>query len=387
MAISCPETQQQELEGTACSVTRRTQIPLESGFRRVSYGFDSLDIGFYVQWDGHWERLLGWLQDNKEQAIRKKLVRDKTPSGRTFFHLPTGKAPNYRYQLRFPEYILYIAIGNLPRDSPNVYVSILSESIWNIGVKETVQQITKDLQEFNGKIIKTLVSRFDLCVDYLLPEDLTLQFLKEHKVCRTRKGSQFDDDDVLETFYVGRRGARFQLRIYNKGKEIMTASGKRWFLKHWGLEKPDGVWRVEFQIRRPALKEFQINTVDDLFEKAPALWEYLTCKWFSLRYRDNERQNRRTVHPWWEDVQQTAHRLGEIIPIERIQKSDLLPPVYHFIKQMGGMLPSYAARLGIRDLSEATAELANDLVTYWFEKDFYNAYDQRLTRLGFSTFQ
>ncbi len=230
MAFLCPEAQSKIEENMAWSVTRHTQIPLQGGFRRVAHGIDSLDIGFFVQWNGHWDKLSRGLQIKKEEARGEEGIKDQTPSGRPFFHLPTGKSPNYRYHLKFPEYHLYLSITNPPGESPNVYVSILSESLWHKGVLESVQQITEDLQELHGAIFKVLVSRCDLCVDFLLPENPTLEFIKHHMVSRTKKTNHYEDSGVLETFYAGKRGAKIQLRIYNKGKEIMSASGKRWFL-------------------------------------------------------------------------------------------------------------------------------------------------------------
>jgi hypothetical protein len=377
---------QADLESMAWSVTRHTQIPLESGFRRLAYGIDSLDIGFYVRWSGRWEALHEALQNKKEQAQRDDGVKDQTPKGRTFFHLRTGKAPNYRYHLKFPEYHLFISITDPPGESPNVYVSILSESLWHKGVLESVQQVTDDLQEFHGKIFKTLISRCDLCVDFLMPEDPTLEFIKAHMVSRTKKTTHYEDNSILETFYAGRRGAKIQLRIYNKGKEIMSASGKRWFLKEWGLERPDRVWRVEFQIGRTALKEREIDTLEDLLANAPGLWDYLTKDWFSLRFQDNERQNRRAVHPWWQDVYATANLFGEVLPLGRTNESDLLPDSGWFVRHIGGMLPSYAARKGIREINDAMRELSVEIICYWFEREFNKTYDKRLLRLGFVNF-
>ena len=54
MVSLCQDSKNEELKDMAWPVTRHTQIPLESGFRRVAYGIDSLDIGFYVQWNGRW---------------------------------------------------------------------------------------------------------------------------------------------------------------------------------------------------------------------------------------------------------------------------------------------------------------------------------------------
>ena len=81
MAFLCPETQKEKEGNMAWSVTRHTQIPLEGGFRRVAHGIDSLDIGFYVQWNGRWDAIHEALQSKKEQAWGEDGIRDQTPKG------------------------------------------------------------------------------------------------------------------------------------------------------------------------------------------------------------------------------------------------------------------------------------------------------------------
>ena len=85
MASLCQEYGNENQGDMAWSVTRHTQIPLESGFRRVAYGIDSLDIGFYVQWNGRWDAIHEALQSKKEQAWGEEGIRDQTPKGRSFF--------------------------------------------------------------------------------------------------------------------------------------------------------------------------------------------------------------------------------------------------------------------------------------------------------------
>ena len=43
------------------------------------------------------------------------------------------------------------------------------------------------------------------------------------------------------------------------------------------------MWRVEFQLKRKVLKEFQIFRVDDLFGQEDKLWLYLTSEWLVLK--------------------------------------------------------------------------------------------------------
>jgi len=367
----------------AWSVTRHTQMPLEEGFKYLASNFESLDLGLFVDWKGNWEKLHLALQEMKEKALGNDGAPDQTPLGRKFIHLPSGLAPNYRYQLKFPEHRLYISITNPPKNSPNVYVRISAESLWLQGLGEAINQPFDDLREFHGEITKQLVSRCDLCADFSLPEPPTLDFLKAWMVSRSNSTRHYEKNGQLETFYAGQGGAKIQVRIYDKGKEILK-SQKLWFSKIWGGGKHKHIWRVEFQLTRPALKDFGVDTVEDLCREAGGIWSYLTHNWFSLRNPENGRQNRREIHPWWQAVQAVAPQFGAAKEATRLGKDDLLQPAGWYVQHIAGMLPSFAARQGIRDLCDAIHELSNHVICYWYDKDFLAAYDKRLFRLGFA---
>ena len=302
--------------------------------------------------------------------------------GRSFLHLPSGKAPNYRYHLQFSEYHLYIAITHPPRNSPNVYVSLNSETLWRLGVYRSVDLVLADLRCFKGTPVNVQVSRVDLCADFHLPGGLTIDFLKQHKVSRSRAFSHHGTGDDLETYYIGGRKAPLLLRIYDKGKEALKKGLKLWLADEWGREDFKDIWRVEFQIRRPALKQFQIDTLEDLMQKAGGVWIYLTTEWFSLRLPDNEKQDRRSLLPWWEEVQKASKRFGPSMTIQRTLDGNLLASVDWYVSHVSGCLPSMAARLGISDINEAMTRMNNEIYQYWFERDFSGEYQKRSIKIG-----
>lgn len=366
----------------ALPVTRHALMPEEEGFEFLHSGIDSLDLGLYVQWKTDlWSALLGRLDACKEQAGKKKNLLDKMPDGRSFMHLPSGKPPNYRFHLQFADYHLYVGITNPPVNSPNVYTSLNSKALWFKGVAKVVNQLRADIRTMGGEVSLIQPSRCDLCADFYLPGDLTLNMIEEHKVSRSKDASHWAKSGQLETYYAGGKGAEIILRIYDKGKEIRS-SGKDWFLDLWSRGSPSGVWRVEFQLRRSALKKWGIDSLDDLTEKLGGLWHYLTSKWFSLRLKDNIRQNRRTVLPWWVAVQNMPTGFGELKQIKKPPDHDRLAPLDWYVSHIGGCLPSYAARRGINDMLDALNQLQNDIGSYWFEKNFDEEVRKRLLKLG-----
>ncbi len=372
---SCPT------QSMAESVTRHALIPLEQGYQFLLAGIDSLDLGVYVTWGADWGLTLSNLQNLKEEGQGKNGKLDQSPKGRTFLHLPGGKPPNYRYHLQFPEYHLFLAITNPPGTSPNAYLSFNAKALWQLGLYRSVDQLHSDLEELGGRIEKIQPSRVDLAADFHIPGGFTLDFLNRHKVSRSRAVSHHATGDTLETFYVGAPGAEIRLRIYDKGKEIKK-TGKEWFLDLWGRDGPKDVWRFEFQVRREALKAYDVDNLDDLMSKLGSIWGYLTQDWFSLRHLDNKRQDRRTPFPWWKSVQE-IQKFGIADILKRREGGDTLPSAEWYISHIAGCLPSYAARIGEMNFHEALNHLNNQICRYWFGRNYSEEFAKRILKLGY----
>jgi len=305
-------------------------------------------------------------------------------SGRSFTFKPNGKGENYRFHLQFEAYNLFIGKSAQPGSSPNVYLSIDAKTLWFKGIETALSWIAEDLQEIgSGKIEFVQVSRVDLCADFWIPGGLSYDFLRFHKVTRNDKSNLIMDKDHAETYYVGDKKTPIQLRIYNKGVEVQLNGGKKlWFRELWQRESTEDVWRTEFQLRRPALKQFGVNSLDDLKQKQAGIWHYLTSKWFSLRLPDNEKAERRTIHPFWCAVQECFQGKSSFNEIKRIYKSDsTVSPEWH-LSHIDGCLSSLASILGITNREDAINELKNLLSKRNNEKDFEAACIKKAIALG-----
>ena len=101
--------------------------------------------------------------------------------------------------------------------------------------------------------------------------------------------------------------------IYNKSEEI-KASGKEWFKLIWkdnGWEGKKDVWRIKFQLRREALKELGIDSVEDIKDNEERLWNYLTTKWLKMN------------HCKWETGQRTKEPVIKPLVREKVIQGDL----------------------------------------------------------------
>jgi hypothetical protein len=107
------------------------------------------------------------------------------------------------------------------------------------------------------------------------------------------------------------------LRIYDKVTELKRSKAtnkQQVFSEIWGVKEYDeqSVTRVEYQVRRPKLREFalseeeRIDTVSDLLNALRSLWHYLTTEWTRHTQNPvnrNHNQSKSKVSEFWQKVQ------------------------------------------------------------------------------------
>ncbi len=186
---------------------------------------------------------------------------------------------------------------------PPVFVQWHSPFIHAYGVDDAVQVVETWL---DGLVMAARAplsaSRLDLYCDFQGwdPEVGDLDRFS----CRATRRTVFEVSG--QTHLVGRRFSGFTFgkgdvvcRIYDK--TLLTASrGERWQEEVWvarDLELP--VWRLEFQLRRRALRRFRLETLEQALSARQSLWLYLT-EWISLRDegRDGNRSRWKEAGAW-----------------------------------------------------------------------------------------
>lgn len=360
-------------------VTRHAPFSEPGEWQFLACNADTLDLGVFVQWGTAWERLQPELEKLKEAAYGTPGV---LWGNGVALVLPTGKPPQYRYHLKFPDFELYIGIQDAPyRSTPNVYVSLSAKLLWHRGIAESVGLIWDVVRGLGGHVLWVQPSRVDLTADFHVPGGLELDFLRAFRVPAKVKMIPYLDGDLLETLYVGEKKSPIQLRIYHKSLEITRNPLKAWMHDIWGLENPENVWRVEFQIRRQLLRETKIASTEDLVEKTAGLWEYLTGKWFSLRLQDNPNSTRRTVHPFWRDVQNVAPHFGTMCAVTR-ERPTRLPDVSRSMAQIYGNFISMSAMENRETQDEAIAHLLEKLLLYCRSRNFEQQLQCRRIKFG-----
>jgi hypothetical protein len=176
-------------------------------------------------------------------------------------------------------------------------------------------------------------------------------------ICRARKFGSFFEGAKFSGITFGKD--ELMLRVYDKGLELKhkTNSQKRALLAEiWGFSRYDEkpVTRIEFQLRRPFLRElesgkygFKVRNFSDLRECMDSLWQYLTVEWSRLASsvpdRKNRHQDRVEVSPFWSLIQSAKFSGKRIVNrVKRYFHKD----IERLVSVASGCLMSIAAITG-----------------------------------------
>lgn len=213
------------------------------------------------------------------------------------------------------------------------------------------------LENIGFKVEKETLSRVDLQV--LLTRDigeLMMPILFSNQcVKRARNHKIVGTDKRPVTSYTV--GGGVQLCIYDKRKELLDTRDevKMSLLVNecLGGEFPDDLTRIEFRLRRDALKYFGINTVQDLLERENAVVDYLTFDWFRIldseKKSEHGHERRQALHPLWQEVRDLFFEYfpgveKERKPIERnSRRREIKCTGESLIKQAVGCIATAAA--------------------------------------------
>ncbi len=345
----------------------------------VVNGLDFLKVSFWLDWDS--TELFRELEDLK--AFVQLTEENSTP-----YHAPGGfdwnlqRTGTSRYNFRLTSGDLTLLLNTRRCDGvvPTARLEIGSLSCWSPGFFTIYERMIQWLKALGATIVKEIVSEVHLAADFLQTDINTLGIENEERwVSRVHKFNIHRDRRKLSGITMGK--GDIMLRIYDKVLELQNSPHKQAvFAEIWEafVYNQFPVTRVEFQIRRAVINEFdnKIITVKNLLFSLQALWIYCTISWsrFCEKTVDrNHNQSKANNAPFWE----TASRLNwtGVHEIER-KKRRQNKSLDHIRANMRGMAMSAGAfndapsddLLKIIEISQNM--LAVDL-TRLFEEDSY----------------
>ena len=196
------------------------------------------------------------------------------------------------------------------------------------------------------------VNRVDLFADWqgwhLALEDA------QRFVCRADARRTYEVAGTLTGFEFGSRKTNtFLARLYDKTAD-MAAKDNGWWPEVWGDRYVPGtpVHRLEFEIGRQGLVEFDLNTPDQVLAATGDLWAYATGEWLTYRSPTaDQTRSRWPLAPEWRQVQRATlgHRA---VGVERLRLTRRSASIEKLLPGLTGYLASLGALIGTEGIDD-----------------------------------
>ena len=331
---------------TTISPPSKIKQTQNSGIQILASNIDTIKLSINIVWKDQFffEKLKegkNLASDNKGEYPVSFYINKDYPND-YLFNIKEHGAQGYEWILLNQEYSLLIGNWEKPKSRPSVLVGIKSETLWRKGPYEAIYFILDFLRAHNGELREPKISRLDLCLDALFPDHLWKMNLLKNKVTRASSTKTFHTHNQLSGIAIGK--SDISVRMYDKPLEIQQQSKKNWMYDVWGLETvPEGfkIIRTEFQLRREAIKQLGIHTLDILFERILNIWAYCTKDWLKFQNNPEKQSHQRETLSWWKDIQNGFNGMESGHPSIRFRASNA--DMNALSQQILGLLSSYAA--------------------------------------------
>lgn len=306
---------------------------------------DTLNIGFYLSALGITEDEEARLEECKQRS--REGGTDFIEFRGKYFQVRSAKS-HYAFVLINDDVTVKIAREvNKAGAFPEVAIEIRSRLL--LAGSDDAYQLIRQWIEKWATIKSEKVSRADLAIDFqgdfkINPDNIVTRAHKEKAHFIEHK-----DRRKLTGYIYGSHN--FMLRIYDKILEIKE-SRKEYIKEEWkqnGWDKHSPVWRVEVQLGRTTLKQFQVESYSDLKKTAPDIWRYATGKWFSERIPSSidKTRSRWQLTDTWETVLNSFGNFGQLSGVVRTRVKDV--KLDNIIAQIAGLETSASALIRSRN--------------------------------------
>lgn len=249
------------------------------------------------------------------------------------------------------------------RHLPSVRIQPRAEYLHARGPVQLIADLRYLLEPELGPLCFS-VSRLDLFVDM---QGWSLKLGDAHPfVCRADARRTYEVGGLLTGFEFGTRKTKtFCARIHDKTADI-DAKGTAWWFEIWGDRFVEGlpVHRVEFEIGRQGLVDFELDTPAQALEGAADLWRYATEEWLSHRFPTADgTRSRWPVSAQWRDVQRATLR-HQAVGITRLHSARRRASIDRLLPGVTGYLASLAALIGTEDIEDTASAVGHHLQSY-----------------------
>lgn len=210
----------------------------------------------------------------------------------------------------------------------DIRVQLQGNGIYAIGINSIIELLKDLVKGYIGDYIP--ITRADL--NCFIQHDFS--FIKKDMFStRKRKYStinEIGDANNTQTIYIGKEP--FKLRLYNKSLELKKSKKydlmNEYFLNN-GFDLDEVIFNIEFQMHRTHLRQYHIETLDDLLSNARNLFQVamddirlLDMKSVSEERLKNNKYQANT-HPIWESIKKEYNLkdfLQSSLPLDRLKR-------------------------------------------------------------------
>ena len=257
-------------------------------------------------------------------------------------------------------------------------------SSWNPGVFEIFKNIEEFFHKCGIKILRHNIARVDLCTDFVKQRLRFVDIANVDKwICRAKHYGVYYSNRKCSGISYGK--GDLIMRVYDKRLELSDrkSTSKESFFNDVWSDSDSPVTRIEFQIRREAIKTFRygpkenkIETIYDLLFAQNALWSYCVNDWVRHTAKPvdwkNKNHARAKISKFWEMVRNIKFRQNNPGESIRRKKKENYVDVDALVKQGVGCLVA-ASACSLR----STAEMSK--ITSIALKHFYETFKNQLT--------
>ena len=367
-AANRPQAVEEAAEGAP--PTNRAPGKCNDLFHPLRLGVDSLYLSYKGNLDPNQGERLALLKQRAQGKTEVDQALAQHPIGSHLFEVLGRGAGRFPYILVDNCFRLQVS-GSNAKLLPLAYVQLSSEYLAAVGVEEAEKALRFCVASLGPIEGEAGIARVDLFVDFTTPLDFDALGVREW-ITRSEGKARYYQHDALSGWTFG-QGGQLSARLYDKTLEIQK-SKKYWLHELWaaaGWEPAQPVWRMEFQVKREALKELGIRSVPDLLAKRHNLWQYVCEDYLRLAVPSDTDQTRSRWpnHPLWD-------ALGACFLVEGLKSGKLSrfsptrPPSDASLFLNGlGALSSFMAREGITDLGEAIGAYFHQATAFHRGKD------------------
>jgi len=367
---------------TICSENQYFQSPqfqsIETSQNKILGGYDGgVEVGFNGHWsDLKFKTILQTLETAKNAAENEGGdERFVELGGKTFSVYAHGAncGAHYKYVIEGSGIKIYIHANPKGPIQP-VRLRYGFEALCGRDLFAVHADILEWFQEIGFYVEGEIVSRADFQVMSHRPMAEFMQLIFSNRsVQRAKTANTRTQGGKFETFTLG---TAIQLCIYDKRKELIDTCDevKMSLLVNdcLGGEFPDDLTRIEFRMRRDALRVFNINTIQDLLERENAMVDYLTNDWFRLIKEEKQKGHtaEQDFDPIWQEVRNLFFEYfpGPIENRKPVERKDSRRAIKctgeSLIKQAVGCLATAAALAkGVFETGEQALNFVREVVT------------------------